>query len=91
LGFGLERLALTERGNWQANLDNGAQVELGRGEHAALVARNQQFIRTVSQVTQRFSGDMQTVDLRYPNGYALSMRGVATLSTPAPGQPANTR
>jgi cell division protein FtsQ len=91
LGFGLERLVLTERGNWQANLDNGAQVELGRGEHAALVARNQQFIRTVSQVTQRFSGDMQAVDLRYPNGYALSMRGVATLSTPAPGQPVNTR
>lgn len=91
LGFGLERLALTERGNWQAVLDNGAQIELGRGEHAELVARNQQFIRTVSQVTQRFSGDVQAVDLRYPNGYALSMRGVATLSTPAPVQPANTR
>jgi cell division protein FtsQ len=91
LGFGVERLALTERGNWQVNLDNGAQIELGRGDHAALVARNQQFIRTVSQVTQRYSGDLQTVDLRYPNGYALSMRGVSTLATPAPGQPANTR
>ncbi len=91
LGFGLERLALTERGNWQVALDNGALIELGRGDHAALVARNQQFIRTVSQVTQRFAGDMQVVDLRYPNGYALSMRGVSTLSTTAPGQPANTR
>lgn len=91
LGFGVERLALTERGNWQVALDNGARIELGRGDHAALVARNQQFIRTVSQVTQRFAGDMQEVDLRYPNGYALSMRGVSTLSTPAPAQPANTR
>ncbi len=91
LGFGVERLALTERGNWQTSLDNGAQIELGRGDHATLVARNQQFIRTVSQVTQRYSGELQAVDLRYPNGYALSMRGVSTLATPAPGQPANTR
>jgi cell division protein FtsQ len=91
LGFALERLALTDRGNWQVQLDSAAQIELGRGDHAILVARNQQFIRTVSQVTQRFSGDVQTVDLRYPNGYALSMRGVSTLSTPVPAEPANTR
>lgn len=91
LGFNLERLVMTERGNWQASLDNGARIELGRGAHATLVARNQQFIRTVSQVTQQFAGDMQTVDLRYPNGYALNMLGVATLSASAPGQPANTR
>jgi cell division protein FtsQ len=91
LGFGLERLALTERGNWQATLDNGAHIELGRGEHDALVVRNQQFIRTVSQVTQRYAGDLQTVDLRYPNGYALGMRGVATLSAPASAEPTNTR
>jgi cell division protein FtsQ len=91
LGFGVERLALSERGNWLVGLDNGARIELGRGDHSALVARNQQFIRTVSQVTQRFAGEMQEVDLRYPNGYALSMRGVSTLTTTAPAQPANTR
>jgi len=91
-GFGVERLALTERGNWQLSLDNGALIELGRGDHDTLVTRNQQFIRTVSQVTQEFPGEVQTVDLRYPNGYALSIRGVTTLSTQAPTDlSANTR
>jgi len=69
-------------------LDNGARIELGRGSPDELVARTQRFTATLSQLTERYAGAVQSVDLRYPNGYALRMRGVTTVTedtvTPTP-------
>jgi len=78
LGLGLDRLELDERGTWRATLDNGAHLELGRGEPDALVARLQRFTTTLSQVTPRPAQRLQSADLRYPSGYALRLRGVST-------------
>jgi cell division protein FtsQ len=80
LELGLARLELTERGNWIAELDNGARMELGRGSPDELIARTQRFTATLSQLTERYAGAVQSVDLRYPNGYALRMQGVVTVS-----------
>lgn len=80
LELGLARLELTERGSWIAELDNGARMELGRGSPQELLARTQRFTATLSQLTERYAGAVQSVDLRYPNGYALRMHGVATVS-----------
>lgn len=80
LELGLARLELTERGSWQAELDNGAHIELGRGETAELTERMHRFTATLSQLTDRYAGALQSVDLRYPNGYALRMRGVTTVT-----------
>jgi cell division protein FtsQ len=79
LELGLVRLELSERGSWRAKLDSGAVIELGRGEPAELYERAHRFTATISQLTQRYPGAVESVDLRYPNGYALRMRGVTTV------------
>lgn len=80
LDLGIERLELSERGSWRATLDNGASMELGRGTPEELLARARRFTATVSQLAERYPGAVQSVDLRYPNGYALRMRGVTTVN-----------
>jgi cell division protein FtsQ len=80
LELGLARLELTARGSWMAQLDNGARMELGRGNPDELLSRAQRFTATLSQLTEHYAGAVQSVDLRYPNGYALRMSGVVTLS-----------
>ena len=79
LELGLDRLELSERGGWRATLDSGAHIELGRGEPDELLDRVHRLTATISQLTQRYPGAIESVDLRYPNGYALRMRGVTTV------------
>lgn len=79
LGLGLDRLELSERGSWRAKLDSGADIELGRGDSQQLLDRAHRLTATIGQLTQRYPGAVESVDLRYPNGYALRMRGVTTV------------
>ena len=82
----VDTLKLSARGSWHAELDSGAEIELGRGNEDEVVARTQRFVRTLAQATQRFStGDgapreLLAADLRHPDGYALRLRGVSTTS-----------
>lgn len=91
LDTSIAALALQARGNWQAELDNGAVVELGHGESAALAARLTQFVATVKEVAARHQRDVEAVeaaDLRHAGGYALRLRGVSTVRLEArPGAP----
>ncbi|NIM43074.1 MAG: FtsQ-type POTRA domain-containing protein [Hydrogenophaga sp.] len=90
LELGLDRLQLGERGGWRARLHSGAVIELGRGTPEELQARVQRFVGTLPQITERYAGALQTVDLRYPNGYALRVRGVTTTNDQAtPNTPSN--
>ncbi|WP_372658937.1 cell division protein FtsQ/DivIB [Hydrogenophaga sp.] len=91
LELGLQRLELNERGSWSAALDNGARIELGRGTDEELLARTRRFTATLSQLTQRYAGALQSVDLRYPNGYALRLRGVTTVNPDDQKPTRNTR
>ena len=84
LGLQVQRLQLDTRGSWRAELSNGARLELGRGDQDVLLARIDTFTRTVEQLTQRYGRDLEAVDLRYPNGYAVRLRGVTTVAEPAP-------
>jgi cell division protein FtsQ len=86
LDLGLEHVALTARGSWQVALDNGAQVELGRGAPEEVVARTQRFIQTLTQVTSRYSrrpDALVSADLRHGDGYAVRLRGVGTTGAEA--------
>jgi cell division protein FtsQ len=86
LDLSISRLELTSRGGWRARLDSGAAVELGRGTPAELAARNEVFMRTVTQVAadyQRGLSALESADLRYAQGYAIKLRGVATVDTAA--------
>ncbi len=80
----IDSLKLSSRGSWRAELGSGAGLELGRGNEDEVISRAARFVRTFEQATQRFAaadGSARTLlaaDLRYPDGYALRLRGVST-------------
>ena len=88
----LSALTLQARGNWVAELDRGAVIELGQGTPQELATRLNQFVGTVKEVAarhQRTLDAVETADLRHVGGYALRMRGVTTVRGDAtPGTPA---
>lgn len=84
--LGLSHVALTARGSWQVELDNDAQVELGRGAPEEVVARTQRFVQTLTQVASRYSrraDALVSADLRHGDGYAVRLRGVGTTGADA--------
>ncbi len=77
----VDRVALSPRGSWQVELDNGAAIELGHGSVDEVVARTQRFAQTLTQVASRYSRRPEALvsaDLRHADGYAVRLRGVAT-------------
>jgi cell division protein FtsQ len=74
----LQTLALTSRGSWQAELDQQAQVQLGRGTAAELAERVERFIRTVPDIMTRYERPLVFADLRHADGYAVRLKGVTT-------------
>lgn len=78
----IEQLELTPRGSWRVLTDGGAQLELGRGTEAEVVAQLKIFFRTLSQITARYGrtpSALAGADLRHKDGYAVRLRGVTTL------------
>lgn len=81
LGQPLSQLELGASGHWQARLAGGALIELGRGSAAELLARTERFSSTIPELTTRYGGRaLEAADLRYPDGYAVRMRGVQTVT-----------
>ena len=94
LGSRLVQLRLSRRGSWQAVLDNGTVIELGRandqGDTAELLERTARFVRTVGEVQGRFGTPaIRHADLRHPTGYALRLDGVTTATEPVNPTPKN--
>jgi cell division protein FtsQ len=86
LDLAIEQLVLTNRGGWTLHLDSGAVVELGRGTPEEVLARSQQFTRTLTQVTSKYGRRPEalvTADLRHAGGYAVRLRGVGTTDVQA--------
>ena len=78
----IEQFELTGRGNWRAQLDSGAAIELGRGGQEEVVDRARQFLGTLTQVASRYgrtSSALESADLRHEQGYAIRLKGVSTL------------
>ncbi len=81
LDLGVEQLALSAHGSWNAELDSGALIELGRGTEQEVVERTRRFVQTLTQVTGRYNRRADAVvsaDLRHGDGYAMRLRGVTT-------------
>ena len=70
LGTGLERVVLTPRFAWQLRLANGLQLMLGRDADQA-EARLARFVEAYATTLGKIPRRHDTVDLRYPNGFAL--------------------
>lgn len=79
----LEQLTLSGRGSWQAVLDNGAVLELGRGHGEDVTARTQRFLSTLPQVARQYGRSieaLESADLRHNDAYALRLRGITTVA-----------
>jgi cell division protein FtsQ len=74
----LTQLELTGKGSWRARLESGATVEMGQGSPEEIKTRTERFVATVAQTSSKFGRNLESADLRYPNGYALRLRGVTT-------------
>lgn len=66
----LERVVLTQRFAWQLRLANGLHLMLGRDAEQA-EARLRRFVAAYPSLQKE--GTPQSVDLRYPNGFALRL------------------
>ena len=75
-------ISLSNRYAWTVRLDNGMSVELGREQDkTAMKGRVQRLVSIYPQLVARLQeGRIDTIDMRYPNGLALSS---AALSVPA--------
>jgi cell division protein FtsQ len=82
----LVELQLSPRGSWRAQLGSGAVLELGSGKPDEVLQRTQRFVHTLTQVSGRYgrrADALLSADLRYPEGYALRLRGVGTVNAEA--------
>src|SRR5450755_2031498 len=75
----VESLQLSGRGSWQATLDSGAVVEIGRGSDDDIAMRTARFVATVRQVTSRYQRPLEYADLRHNEGYAVRLKGISTV------------
>jgi len=74
------RLTLSGRGSWGVETSAGQTLALGRGSEDEILARTGTFVRTVAQVTGRYSKPLVSADLRHTGGYALRLQGVTTVA-----------
>lgn len=78
----VETITLSPRRAWRLELDNGVRIELGRDqERHPLSERLARFVEHYSAIAAR-TDKLQTIDMRYPSGFAIS--GVAISQAPRP-------
>ena len=81
-GSHIDTLRQSGRASWEVELDTGATVVLGRGSDDEVLTRADRYVSTVTQMTQLFQAPVVYADLRHRDGYALRLRGVATVTAP---------
>lgn len=82
----LKILELNARGSWVLTLDNDAHLELGRGSAVDVIDRISKFAVGAEQILAKLNKktiDIQYVDLRHSEGYALRIQGVSTMDLTA--------
>ena len=80
-GVRLAAMSLDERGSWSINLDNGISVRLGRRD---VDQRFERFIAAALRLVVQRATELQYVDMRYSNGFAIGWRDgkrIANLET----------
>lgn len=74
-GMRLVALRLDARGAWDLTLDNGVQVRLGRQRYEE---RFERFARAALRLVAQRAADIDYVDMRYTNGFAVGWRSGST-------------
>ncbi len=73
-GMHIVALQLDARGAWHIVLDNGVQVRLGRRQ---VDERFERFVAAALRLVAQRSQDIDYVDMRYTNGFAVGWKGGA--------------
>jgi cell division protein FtsQ len=73
-GMRLTRLTLDARGAWEMTLDNGVTLRLGREQ---VDERFERFMRAGARIVATRAGEIDYVDLRYANGFAVGWRSAS--------------
>ena len=68
LGLAVNELKLDERRSWSMLLSNGVELRLGRNDTER---RIQRFVKVFSMRNAPNIDDIEYIDLRYPNGFAM--------------------
>jgi len=83
----LSEFTVNDRGAWKIKLATGLEILLGRNEQ---LKKLQRFLKTLAVLKQEQVEQMAIVDLRYPNGYAVSWKpGAAEIDWNAIANPNN--
>jgi cell division protein FtsQ len=72
LGLEVAALRQNERRDWRLELSNGVALRLGRDHMEVRLAR---FVAIWPRALASDAGRIASVDLRYPNGFAVTWRG----------------
>lgn len=73
-----ESIRLSDRYAWTVTLNNGIAVELGREQNKAMMReRVDRFVGIYPQLVALLQNRIERVDMRYPNGLALKVSGMA--------------
>lgn len=85
-GLSAVALRLDARGAWELETSTGVQVRLGADE---LDARAERFFAALDSVLQSLTGNIEYVDMRYSNGFAVGWKSVdrVRLSRNGEGRP----
>ena len=90
----LEAVALSPRYAWSVRLDNGLTLMLGREQGLPISERVARWVALYPHVQARLNRRADTIDLRYPNGFAVHAPGAlekAPPGTPPVGRPVAAR
>lgn len=72
-----QAVQLSSRYAWSVRLNNGMTVELGREQtKTTLQERMARLVAIYPQLVERLQDRIESVDLRYPNGFALRASGL---------------
>ncbi len=76
-GVKASEVNLSNRYAWSAKLDNGMRFEFGRDldqkDREQINARVERFFKIWPELQDKWAGKVETVDLRYPNGFAIRL------------------
>jgi cell division protein FtsQ len=77
VGMRITAMRLDPRGAWEFDLSNGVTVRLGRARASSrqIDERFERFMSTAVKVVSQRATDIQYVDMRYTNGFAIGWRG----------------
>jgi cell division protein FtsQ len=84
----LEVLELSGRGSWRAELENGCELEIGRGSVNEVLERTRRFVNTLPEAIRTYpEHPLLRADLRHNQGYALRLKGVSTTASAPAASP----